>query len=217
MSTGIYKITNLINNKSYIGKSINIEQRFKQHIKSGSKHSYIDRSIKKHGANNFTFEILLTCEEKDLDKEEQKFIKLYGTYKQGYNLTWGGDCVPSKMPEIAKKISNAQQGKKNSFYGKKHSNESRKLMSEKRQDMYGIKNPFFNKKHTLLHNITESKRKNTSGYFRVTKHKDNTCNQGFIYVYRYYDENKKRKSLRSVDIKKLEKKVKEKGLEWIKF
>lgn len=217
MSTGIYKITNLINNKSYIGQSINIEKRFEQHIKSGSKHSYIDRSIKKHGADNFTFEILITCSKEDLDKEETKFIKLYGTYKDGYNLTWGADIALSRIPEIAAKISESKKGEKNSFYGKKHSMESRKKMSDKKQNLFGENNPFYNKKHTLNHNLNESKRKNTSGYFRVTKHKDKTCSQGFIYTYRYYDENKKRKSLQSVDIKKLEQKVKDKGLEWIKF
>lgn len=217
MSIGIYKITNIINNKSYIGQSINIEKRFEQHINNGSKYSYIDRSIKKHGADNFTFEILITCAKEDLDKEETKFIKLYGTYKDGYNLTWGADISFSKIPEIAAKISKKQQGKNNSFYGKKHSIESRKKMSDKKQNLNGKNNPFYDHNHSLNHNIMESKRKNTSGYFRVTKHKDKTCNQGFIYSYRYYDKNKKRRTLQSVDIKKLEQKVKDKGLEWIKF
>lgn len=57
---------------------------------------------------------------------------------------------------------------------------------------------------------------NTTGYFRVSKHKDKTYKQGFIYSYRYW-ENGKFKSLYSVDINKLEKKVKEKGLPWVKF
>ncbi len=62
----------------------------------------------------------------------------------------------------------------------------------------------------------ESKAKNTSGYYRVHEMKDKTCKQGFIYVYRYL-ENGKQKSIYSVDIKKLEEKVKERGLSWFKI
>lgn len=62
-----------------------------------------------------------------------------------------------------------------------------------------------------------SKTKNTTGYFRVHKNKNPECRQGFRYCYRYYDDNGKRHSIQSVDIKKLEKKVKAKGLEWFKL
>lgn len=58
-----------------------------------------------------------------------------------------------------------------------------------------------------------SKLKNTTGYFRVTKRKDKRVQQGFYYMYIYYENNKK-KTINSIDLKKLEKKVKEKGLKW---
>lgn len=58
-----------------------------------------------------------------------------------------------------------------------------------------------------------SKTMNTTGYFRVTKHKCKTCKQGFRWIYQYY-ENGKKKAIFSIDIEKLEKKVKAKGLEW---
>jgi len=54
---------------------------------------------------------------------------------------------------------------------------------------------------------------NSTGFFRVGKTKTNSCNQGFTWVYRYY-EGKHRKSLGSTDIKKLKEKVLAKGLEW---
>lgn len=63
---------------------------------------------------------------------------------------------------------------------------------------------------------TRSER-NTSGYYNVCKHKDKKNKQGFTWHYRYYDENGKRKSIYSVDINKLEQKVKAKGLKWLKF
>jgi hypothetical protein len=58
--------------------------------------------------------------------------------------------------------------------------------------------------------------RNTSGYLNVYKNKNKTCKQGFIWVYQY-SEDGKRKALTSVNIKKLEKKVKEKGLPWRKL
>lgn len=61
-----------------------------------------------------------------------------------------------------------------------------------------------------------SKTMNTSGYFRVTKQKDKKSKQGFYWRY-IYKENGKSKSISSVDIEKLEQKVKAKGLEWRKF
>ena len=70
--------------------------------------------------------------------------------------------------------------------------------------------------HKLESMINISKGHNSSGYFRVTIDKRNDTKQGFIYVYRYYEDYKPKK-IRSVDIKKLEEKVKAKGLEWIKF
>ena len=48
----IYKITNLINNQSYIGQSINIEQRIKQHFRNKDK-TVIDNAIQKYGKENF--------------------------------------------------------------------------------------------------------------------------------------------------------------------
>ncbi len=64
--------------------------------------------------------------------------------------------------------------------------------------------------------IKQSETRNSTGYFRVNKQLDKTCKQGFIYHYRYY-ENGKTKVLSSVNIKKLEAKVKAKGLKWLKF
>ena len=65
--------------------------------------------------------------------------------------------------------------------------------------------------------INLSKSRNSTNFYRVTKEKDKTCRLGFIYKYQYYDENGKRKKIKAVDLKKLEEKVKNKGLEWIKF
>lgn len=97
---GIYKITNKINNKIYIGMTTkDIEVRWKQHLKvSKSKndrnHRAIHKAILKYGVENFTFEKLHETDIIDLDhlKElEIKYIKEYNSFKNGYNLTKGGD------------------------------------------------------------------------------------------------------------------------------
>lgn len=65
--------------------------------------------------------------------------------------------------------------------------------------------------------LKQSYLKNTSGYFRVKKQNDPTCKQGFIWHYRYYDENNKRKVIASTDLKRLKQKVLSKGLLWCKL
>ena len=57
--------------------------------------------------------------------------------------------------------------------------------------------------------------KNNTNYFRVSVRRDSRFKNGFTYCYQYYDETGKRRQINSVDIKKLEEKVKSKGLEWI--
>lgn len=86
---GIYKITNLINNQSYIGQSINIEQRIKQHFRNKDK-TAIDNAIQKYGKENFQWEIVEECSLKELNEREQYWILYYDTYRHGYNQTWGG-------------------------------------------------------------------------------------------------------------------------------
>ena len=69
MTTGIYKITNLINGHIYIGQSINIERRFREH-KNGSE-LIVDKAIKKYGVENFSFDIIEECSECMLDERER--------------------------------------------------------------------------------------------------------------------------------------------------
>ena len=89
MTCGIYCITNNINGMQYVGQSVNIENRFQQHIKSESN-SDIHNAIVQYGTYNFRFEILVECLPTELDEQEVKFIRLLDTYNNGYNKTMGG-------------------------------------------------------------------------------------------------------------------------------
>ena len=94
MSQGIYKITNKINNKIYIGKSTDIEKRWKYHI---SHYNYereynkpLYKAFRKYGVENFSFEIIEECL-LDIDEKEKYWINFYNSYKNGYNATIGGE------------------------------------------------------------------------------------------------------------------------------
>lgn len=97
MKIGIYKFTNKITNKSYIGQSINIEKRFEQHSNNAYNSNIIEynypfyRAIRKYGIENFTFEILELCSIEELSVKEKYYIDKYDTFKNGYNLTIGGE------------------------------------------------------------------------------------------------------------------------------
>lgn len=89
----IYKITNILNQKSYIGKTIrDPEIRWNEH-KQDSKHPNLplQRAFKKYGINSFSFEIIEEVKEELLDEREKYYIKKFNTYKQGYNATLGGE------------------------------------------------------------------------------------------------------------------------------
>lgn len=89
----IYKITNLINNKVYIGQTERtIELRWKQHLNNVDKLSYsLYSAIKKYGINNFKIEELEQCPIEELDYKEQYWIKKYNSYSNGYNENLGGN------------------------------------------------------------------------------------------------------------------------------
>lgn len=90
----IYKITNDINGKIYIGKTYNsIEKRFKEHCKDRLKRRCEQRplysAMNKYGVEHFHIELL---EETDNPEEKEKYwIEYYGSFKNGYNATKGGD------------------------------------------------------------------------------------------------------------------------------
>lgn len=89
MNSGVYKITNLITNKSYIGVSKHIEQRWKEHKTGrGSKKLYEDFLL--YGLKNFSFEILELCDENIMYEKEPIWIEYYNSYYDGYNENPGG-------------------------------------------------------------------------------------------------------------------------------
>lgn len=214
---GYYQITSV--KEGYFGKllhrlifeefyNIEIPKKYVIHHKNGNKkdncilnlqlmrlydHSYLHNKGKKLSEEHKQ-KISKAHIGKIISKETKQKIS---EFKKGKKLS----------KEHRQKISDAKIGKKNWMYGKTHTDKVKKKISDAN-------------KGRIVSDETKrniSKSKNTEGYFRVSKHKCNSCKQGFRYRYSYVDETGKQKEITSININKLEKKVKSKGLEWFKI
>lgn len=116
----IYKITNIINNKCYIGKTIlDINIRFKRHLKNKSK-TKLHNAIRKYGSENFNIICLEECLEIELSDKEVMYIEKYDTFKNGYNMTKGGDGgdTSSSPNYINSLITRDMSGSNNPMFGR---------------------------------------------------------------------------------------------------
>ena len=95
----IYKITNHVNGKSYIGQTItSINTRMLKHFSNAKKATTgIDYAIQKYGKENFEIEQVCECANENLDDLERYYIQYYNTYNDGYNLTTGGQDISTKI------------------------------------------------------------------------------------------------------------------------
>ena len=147
----IYKLTNLINGDSYIGKDKTGEpenHRWKHHRKMAEKGggSYIHNAIADYGWDNFERSVIWQGSIEQLNEKEIFYIKKYRTfvgdpkYKGGYNLTPGGDGVTVWSEHAKEKMSVMFSGEHGFWYGK--------TRPEHSSLMVGLNNPFYGKHHT---------------------------------------------------------------------
>ena len=92
----IYCITNLINGKQYVGKTIySVTKRFQEHCRDSKRKRCNKRplydAMNKYGIENFVVEELIECPNDELSSYEMMYIDKLGTYRYGYNATKGGD------------------------------------------------------------------------------------------------------------------------------
>ena len=114
---GIYKITNLLSGKAYIGQSVDIRKRFIHHTSNDNKQRMkmaISKAIHKYGKDNFKFEIIKECTRLELNKYESFFVERHNTLSpNGYNLRQGGDArIGMYSDEARENMSNARKGMK---------------------------------------------------------------------------------------------------------
>lgn len=186
----IYKITNKVNGKCYVGFTNNPSIRWSNH-----KHCKYNRplynSIKKHGIENFSFEILYEHEDRNhvLLEKEPFFIKLHEAYSKGYNCTLGGENTNSL--EARKKNSERMKSNNpmkvlrtnNGSFKKGQSPIITPERNEKiRLSKLGENNPMYGNVHAADHmNIT-----------LICPHCNKSVNKGNYY--RWHGDNCKHKS-----------------------
>lgn len=95
----IYKITNDINGKAYIGKTLSsIQQRWREHrddrTKRKTEHRPLYTAMNKYGVEHFHIEEIEECSADKANEREKYWITFYDTYHNGYNATFGGDGKP---------------------------------------------------------------------------------------------------------------------------
>lgn len=107
----IYKITNKVNGKSYIGKTLkSVEDRFSEHcrerVRDRCKNRPLYRAMNKYGVENFEVSVLEEITDIAASEREIFWIDHFGTYSKGYNATKGGDGKQlidhDKVIELAK-------------------------------------------------------------------------------------------------------------------
>lgn len=138
----IYKITNNLNNKIYIGQTVKtVEKRFQQHKNNSNKsyfsHIVLYKAFNKYGIENFECDQIEYVENQQLDEREKYWISYYDSYFNGYNSTLGGRLVQLYDFDIDDIIEKYQELKSArsvaKYYGCDHSTIDNIL------NVYGIK------------------------------------------------------------------------------
>lgn len=142
----LYKITNRINDKSYIGiTKLSLQARWAKHLKDSHNPKYpLHRAIKKYGAENFTIELLTENASRSvISKLEEPTILLHNSRNSGYNVAlggYGGDLGPEATAKRLETIKNWPDQRKADHKKKlsernlgktKHNDAGRKSQSEK--------------------------------------------------------------------------------------
>lgn len=198
---GIYCYIDSENDKIvYVGKDSNIDKNTRRiaHLAPSAYNAQPINRILQNNPDKYNYRILWKvsdCTDNHLNQMEIYYIR---ENDPKFNFTKGGD----------------------GSFGFEHSEESRKKMSEshknkklsdehKRKISETQKGKKFSDEHKRKMSESISKTKNATGFYRVSKQKDNGCKQGFIWLYTY--QNKK---ISSVNLLKLKEKVEAQNLPW---
>lgn len=175
----IYKWTNTKNNKCYIGQTCYPNRRHNDHIKSIYRKGGGDfvKALKKYGLESFTYEVIETVDESKLNEREIYWINYFDSFRNGYNMTLGGDGHRGEIGEEGRKhIALGHIGIKHTEEEKKKISESHKkywasLSDDEKNErisklphvsLKGEKNGMYGKHHSKesRKKVSETKKKN---------------------------------------------------------
>lgn len=126
----VYVIKNLINEKVYVGQTCDPNRRKRQHFSQTRKITPLANAIRKHGVENFVFEVLEETTIDLIDIREQFWISHYQSHLLGYNVELGGCAQKTLSISTRSKMSAARKGRSSGMLGKKHSVETIQKMSQ---------------------------------------------------------------------------------------
>lgn len=161
---GIYKIENIENGKVYIGQSVTVSHRLHEHRRKLNNHthgnSHLQSAWDKYGEDKFTFELIEECSKEQLTEREGYWLEYYGGHES--RVTYNAKTAeehPKYSKEVRERMSRTRKGtnkgKDNPMYGRGHTLESRKKISDKVNEWYKTHDAVFKGKH----HTDESKRK----------------------------------------------------------
>jgi group I intron endonuclease len=151
-----------IKTQGYVGISNNPERRFNEHCKG--KNSILSNAIKKYGSDRLVFEVVNS--KLTLDEAKQLEYDFRPKMRMGWNIMTGGSVPPSNIGTLRPSHSQRMMGANNPFYGKRHDDKTKALLSEKKS---GSNSPNYGKKRPK-HSEALKKRKGKDypkfrGYF----------------------------------------------------
>lgn len=134
---GIYKISNNINKKIYVGQSVNIEERFSVHKSAYERNRHPElplyKAISKYRLENFSFDVIEECEIKELDEREKYWISVLRSSinENGYNIRAGGDGMRCDNHPKHKLTKEDAEDIRKRYNGKERCKEVEKLYRDK--------------------------------------------------------------------------------------
>lgn len=147
-TSGIYQIVNKTTGKKYVGRSVNVHSRILEHKRelrlNIHQNKHLQSSWNKRGEGDFTFELLEECAIEDLQQREQYYLDNYINFSEDYNILRDSENTRIGVPhsedtKMKMSISSSKswletperaRGEDNHFYGKTHSVETRKNISD---------------------------------------------------------------------------------------
>ena len=179
-SAGIYVLMCQVNDKPYVGRSLNLRNRFNEHHKpSYQRYNGVKlvHAKEKYGQENFVFYVIETCEPDELQEREDYYIQEFDSVINGYNTRHNSEGVErwklneEQRTKISDSLKKHYKQNKNPWKGKTHSAESRELIKKNIRNEDGtLKQQWSDERRALLREYGKEKIKYLEEWLRENEH-----------------------------------------------